>query len=307
VQVEEGQRNDVDVVRAFNRAVTNRVGALSDRYLSRDRPLPAARLLWEIGDGPGTEVRALRARLGLDSGYTSRLLRTLEAGGLVTVAPDATDRRIRKVTLTKKGRVERALLDRRSDHLATSMLEPLDEGQRLRLVAAMAEVERLLRAAMVRIDVVDPDGLQARYCLEQYVAELDRRFEAGFDLGSSRRAGPEEMRFPNGVFLLATLRGEAVGCGGLKFHDGGPSEVKRMWISPVVRGLGVGRRLLQALEAHAAERPVRRVRLDTNRTLVEAIALYRAMGYCEIPAYNDEPYAGLWFEKELAEPDDDVS
>src|SRR4051794_27009578 len=113
----------VRTVRSFNRTVTQRVGALNDHYLARDRPLGAARLLWEIGPA-GCDVRTLRSRLGLDSGYLSRLLRSLEASGLVTVGPSNGDKRIRRAILTRKGRAEVRLLDQRSDALARSMLEP---------------------------------------------------------------------------------------------------------------------------------------------------------------------------------------
>src|SRR5213592_2755395 len=99
----------VEQVRRFNRTVTQRVGALSDRYLARDRPLGASRVLWEIGT-EGCEVRALRSRLGLDSGHASRLLRLLEADGLVRVEPSPADRRIRVARLTPAGLSERALL-----------------------------------------------------------------------------------------------------------------------------------------------------------------------------------------------------
>src|SRR4051794_36541118 len=92
-------------VRSFNRMVTQRVGALSERYLARPRPLGASRLLWEIGPD-GCEVRVLRARLGLDSGHVSRLLRLLEADGLVRTEPGARDRRVRVALLTKRGRAE---------------------------------------------------------------------------------------------------------------------------------------------------------------------------------------------------------
>src|ERR671914_2367338 len=111
-------------VRRFNRTVTQRVGALDDRFLERGRPLSAARLLWEIGPG-GCELRALRARLGLDSGHASRLLRALEADGLVRVVASESDRRVRTARLTAAGLAERAVLDERSDELARSFLEPL--------------------------------------------------------------------------------------------------------------------------------------------------------------------------------------
>src|SRR5215213_7895058 len=133
----------IDKVRSFNRTVTLRIGALSDRFLARGRPLGAARMLWEIGPD-GCEVRALRNRLDLDSGHTSRLLRSLEAAGIVRVAPSASDRRIRVATLTRAGLAERGLLDQRSDELAESLLAPLDAERRERLVDAMRTVERLL-------------------------------------------------------------------------------------------------------------------------------------------------------------------
>src|SRR5215210_7765421 len=145
----------VEQVRRFNRTVTQRVGALSDDYLARDRPLGAARVLWEIGT-EGCEVRTLRTRLELDSGHASRLLRSLEAAGMVRVAPSPSDRRIRVARLTDAGITERALLDDRSDDLAASMFAPLDGDQRERLVAAMRTVERLLTFAAVEIRQVDP-------------------------------------------------------------------------------------------------------------------------------------------------------
>src|SRR5947208_572775 len=126
-------------VREFNRTVVQRIGALSDSYLAQDRPLGEARLLWEIGE-QGCDARSLRARLGLDSGYLSRLLRSLEQAGLVEVRPAADDQRVRRVSLTSRGREQRAVLDSRSDELACSVLEPLTDPQQQRLVAAMATV-----------------------------------------------------------------------------------------------------------------------------------------------------------------------
>src|SRR3954469_2125878 len=122
-------------VRSFNRTVTQRVGALHDEYLARGRPLGASRVLWEVGE-EAVDVRALRARLDLDSGYLSRLLRSLEREVLVVVEPGAGDRRVRTVRLTDAGRAERAVLDRESDALAESLLAPLGAAQRERLGGA---------------------------------------------------------------------------------------------------------------------------------------------------------------------------
>jgi DNA-binding MarR family transcriptional regulator/predicted N-acetyltransferase YhbS len=287
-------------VRSFNRLVTERVGALEDRYLSLDRPLGEARVLWQIG-AEGRDLRTLRAELGLDSGYLSRLLRSLEADGLVAVERSRSDGRVRRALLTPKGAQERELLDRRSDDLARSFLEPLGEARRERLVAAMAEVEQLLTAGLVEIVDADPAGVDGRRCLQAYFAELGGRFDAGFEEDRSHAGADDELRPPRDVFLVARLRGEPVGCGGLKLRPRKPAELRRMWVAAGVRGLGIGRRLLKELEARAVASGVGSVRLETNRSLTEAIALYRASGYREIPAFNDEFYAHHWFEKELGQ------
>jgi DNA-binding MarR family transcriptional regulator/GNAT superfamily N-acetyltransferase len=258
-----------------------------------------SRTLWEIGL-EGVEVRALRARLALDSGYTSRVLRSLEQQGLITVEPSVADRRVRRVRLTEAGLAERAELDRRSDDVARRVLEPLSESQRARLVAAMADVERLLWASMVRVAVEDPATPDAQWCIGQYLAELAVRFEAGFDASRSIPADAHEMTPPAGAFLVARLRGRPIGCAGLKLHPGEPAYLKRMWVSPEARGLGLGRRLLEDAERYAREAGAEMIQLETNRSLREAIALYRGSGYDEVPAFNDEPYAHHWFEKRLS-------
>ena len=273
------------------------MGALHDHYLSRRLPLGEARLLWEIGEE--CNVRALRRRLDLDSGYLSRLLRSLEAAGLVTVTLSTCDRRMRIARPTAAGRREQRVLDKRSDELATSFLAPLAPTQQDRLVEAMAEVERLLTAGLVRIDVVAPDTALARHCITEYFAELGRRFDDGFDDRVSIAARPRELRAPNGLFVVATLHGEPIGCGGLKFHGREPAELKRMWVASSMRGVGLGRRLLHELERLAGEHGVRTLRLETNSNLTEAIALYRSAGYVEVVPFNDEPYAHHWFEKQL--------
>jgi DNA-binding MarR family transcriptional regulator/GNAT superfamily N-acetyltransferase len=290
--------NQIEQVRSFNRAVTRRIGALTDDYLGRGRPLAESRLLFEIGRG-GAEVRELRARLSLDSGYLSRMLRSLEAQGIARSQSTRDDARVRRVTLTAKGRREFDVLDRRSRELANTLLAPLPETQRQRLVAAMTEVERLMRAAAVSLEVADPAGRDAVACIDAYLAELAERFESGFDPSRGPSADPQELLPPSGLFLLARLDGQPLGCAGLKRIGAKAGEIKRMWVSPSARGLGIAQRLLDALEHHAGEMGMSMLRLDTNRSLTEARALYARNGYREIPAYNANPYADHWFEKAL--------
>lgn len=291
--------DQVAQVRRFNRLVTQRAGALDDHFLGRDRPLGESRVLYEIGPD-GADLRDLRTRLGLDSGYLSRLVQSLASAGLVTLSAGPGDERVRRAQLTPAGLAEVEEMNRRSDLATEAILAPLTASQRERLVAAMAEVHRLLQAAGTRIERVDPSSATARWCVSQYFAELAGRFEEGFDPGQSLPADDAELRPPAGAFLVASADGEPLACGAVKSLGRGVGSLKRMWVAPAVRGLGFGRRMLDALEAEARKLGLRKVRLETNRALVEAIRLYRSAGYKEVAPFNADPYANHWFEKRLA-------
>jgi DNA-binding MarR family transcriptional regulator len=285
-------------VRSFNRTVSQTIGALHDDYLGRDRPLGESRLLFEIGEA-GATVAELRDRLDLDSGYVSRLLRSLEKQKLVTTKPSPDDGRVRIARLTSAGLAELESLNSDSDRLAQSILKPLNNAQRSGLTRAMAEVERLLSASAVRVDEVAPDSADAEYCLSRYFAELAERFDAGFDPAKSLSPTHEEFVPPGGTFLVMRLHGRPVGCGGFKRDAPSVAYIKRMWVSREARGLGLGRRLLQELEDRVRAVGYRKVHLETQKSLEEAQRLYRSSGYREVQPFNDEPYAHHWFEKRL--------
>lgn len=218
----------------------------------------------------------------------------------MVVFPDARDRRVRAARLTRAGARERDELDRRADEAATRVLERLSPDQRRRLTAAMEDVERLLTASMVEVGIEDPGGADARWARDRHFAELDDRFDEGFDPALSASADAAELTLPAGALLLARLRGRPVGCGAVRLHEPGVGLLKRMWVAPEARGLGLGRRLLQELEAVATERGVTVLRLETNRSLTEAIGLYRSAGYREVPAFSAEAFAYHWLEKRMA-------
>jgi DNA-binding MarR family transcriptional regulator/GNAT superfamily N-acetyltransferase len=285
-------------VRRFNRLVTRRVGALDHSFLGRGRPLGEARVIFETGLA-GAEVRALRAALGLDSGYVSRLLRSLSAQGLIGLTKPSGDARVRRVVLTAKGRAELAAYERLSDDLAQAMLAPLATSERQRLLAAMAEVERLLRAGAVVVGLEPATSPDVHWCLSEYFRELAERFDFGFDPAKGVDVSEAEMTPPSGWFFLARLDGRPVGCGALRRLGRSVGEVKRMWTAPGARGLGVARRIIAVIETTAREAALTTLRLDTNRALSEAQALYRKLGFVEIERYNDNPYANHWFEKRL--------
>ncbi|MCG6115728.1 MAG: bifunctional helix-turn-helix transcriptional regulator/GNAT family N-acetyltransferase [Mesorhizobium sp.] len=289
-------QTDIEDVRRFNRSLTRRIGVLDESYLGRGRPLGQARLLFEIGPD-GCDLKTLRDRLGLDSGYLSRLAATLVEQGLVELGNDPEDGRRRRATLTAAGLEEWRAYDALSDRFARSLLAPLDPARRQRLVDAMREVERLVAASSIELDPVSPESTEAKACLASYVGELEGRFETGFDAAKSRPRGPATQ--PPRLFLVARLEGRAVGCGALYDFDADTVELKRMWVAQDTRGLGIARRLLDRLESEARNAGMTRLLLDTNRTLTEAMAFYEKSGYRQIDRYNDNPYADFWYEKTL--------
>ncbi|MDI3336297.1 helix-turn-helix domain-containing GNAT family N-acetyltransferase [Defluviimonas aestuarii] len=286
-------------IRRFNRAVTQEIGALDNSYLGRGRPLGAARLLCSIGPD-GAEVGALRDLLSLDSGLLSRLLRGLEEEGLIVTEPDPADRRRRIAHPTARGKREIAAYDRLSDARADALMSRQSRGADA-LLAAMDLVATALTRHRITVSRIDPETPEARYCLNEYYAELARRFETGFDVTTSLDPEALNLRPPLGSFLVALSDGLPLGCVALKGNGSETGEIKRLWIAPAARGLGLARRLMKRAETEARALGIRTLRLDTNRTLTEAIALYHRLGWHEIPAFNTEPYAHHWFEKRLSE------
>ncbi|HET9069033.1 MAG TPA: helix-turn-helix domain-containing GNAT family N-acetyltransferase [Amaricoccus sp.] len=283
--------------RRFSRAVTSEVGALDASFLGRGRPLGSARVLNAIGRGRG-EIAAIRDELGLDSGLMSRLLRGLEAEGLVELARHPADARRRIARLTAAGAREFRTYERLSNARARRVLErhPRPDA----LLEAMDLVATALARDRIAFAEADPAGEPARHCLDAYYAELARRFPRGFDVARSRNPEAAEMTPPRGSFILAWSDDLPVGCAGLKGTGGAVAEVKRLWVAPAARGLGLASRLMAEIESAARRLGIATLRLDTNRALPEAARLYRRTGWREIPRFNDDPYAELFFEKSLA-------
>lgn len=281
--------------RRFSRAVTSEVGALDNSFLGRGRPLGSARVLNAIGHGR-TDVAEMRDYLGLDSGLMSRLLRGLEEGGLIETHPDPADGRRRVASLTDAGRREFGAYEEISNARAETLLARHPHSEEL--LAAMDLVASALGRDRIAFEEIDPRSDPARYCLGEYYAELARRFERGFDVSLSRDPDAKDMIRPRGSFIVAFSDGLPIGCVGLK---GGNhyAEPKRLWVAPAARGLGLARRLMSAVEDTARELGITTLRLDTNRALPEAIALYRNSGWTEIDRYNDDPYPDFFFEKRL--------
>ena len=282
--------------RRFYRAVTAESGVLDSSYLGLGRPLGPARVLNAIGHGM-TELDQIRAYLRLDSGLLSRYLRGLEDEGLITTTASETDSRRRIATLTDTGAVEFAAYERLSDQQAGSVISRFPRPKAL--LDAMDLVTIAFGLDRIRFDIVPPADPRAQICLAAFYAELSQRFERGFDVSLSCDPEHVDMTPPRGAFLLMMLDGMALGCAGLKGTDKGYAEIKRMWITPSARGMGLTHRLMAAIEDQARALGITTLRLDTNSVLHEACAYYRKHGWTEIERFNPDPYPDLFFEKVL--------
>ena len=114
------------------------------------------------------------------------------------------------------------------------------------------------------------------------------------------RAGARELSPPGGAFLVGWVGGAPVCCGGVKRLDQRTCEIKKMYVVPALRGQGVARALLHALEAKARELGYAIARLDTGPKQRQAQGLYESEGYAEIDDFNGNPVAVFWGEKPLA-------
>jgi len=288
--------NPIARIRRFNRAVTSQIGALDQSFLGRGRPLGVARVLHAIGHF-GSDISMIRTRLNLDKAVLSRHLKGLEDEGLIRFTIDPKDARKRHAVFTIEGEREFAAYNALSDAHAEGLLErhPRPDA----LLAAMDLVASALTADQLEITLCDPQSPEAVYCLENYYAELSQRFERGFDVSLSCDPEAKDMTPPRGGFFVAHSDGLAQGCCGLKGTNKGYGEIKRLWVAPSARGLGLAQNLLEACETQAKSLGTTLLRLDTNSALPEAARLYEKSGWTQIERFNADPYPDLFFEKKL--------
>jgi ribosomal protein S18 acetylase RimI-like enzyme/DNA-binding MarR family transcriptional regulator len=278
-----------------------RVLALHERLLGEPggETRSVERILAAIGRR-GSAVPALGARLALGSAELGASLRRLTRQGLARFDERRhRGERARFVTLTRAGAARLRRIDVREEARARQLAASRSNAEIGQLTRAMVQIERFLCRSRIVIAPEDPASGAARWCFAQYFDELAARFPGGFDRNAGGGTVREEFLPPRGRLLIARLDGDPVGCGAVRAWAPGIVEIKRMWVAPEARGLGIGGELLEALERLARRRRARAIRLDTHATLTEALRLYRRAGYRRIARYNDNPYAQRWFEKVL--------
>jgi uroporphyrinogen-III synthase/ribosomal protein S18 acetylase RimI-like enzyme len=186
-------------------------------------------------------------------------------------------------------------------------------GLRVDVSAAEHTIPGLVSAisdAIPQLVLLRPEPVTAaesRWMLEQYEREIGERFAGEPARAAATRREPDGPDSSDDILIAARLAGAPVGCGILTFADPGVADITHMWISRRVRSRGVGRRLLRRLVAEAAGVGARRVRLETNERLTEAIGLYRSEGFVEVAAVDADPHTDHRFVLDLGAPPADAA
>ncbi len=275
----------VPAVRDFSRFFTGQLGLLEPRYLDTPHTLGEARVLFELGQDERLDVVDLRRRMRIDAGHLSRLLARLEGGGLVARERSATDGRRQVAQLTADGRAAYALLDRRSAEQLGTALERLDDGERRRLVGALAEVRRLLdpepprRAIVLRAPRAGDLGWIVQRHGELYAQEYG--WSAAFEQLVARIVADfaEQQDPAREAAWIAELDGAPAGCVLCVRQDDAVAKLRLLLVEPRARGLALGTRLVDECVAFARAAGYRELTLWTNDVLVHARRIYERAGF----------------------------
>ncbi|HEX6133056.1 MAG TPA: helix-turn-helix domain-containing GNAT family N-acetyltransferase [Longimicrobiales bacterium] len=278
----------IEAVRRFNRFYTRQIGLLRDGLLETPFTLTEARVVFELAGRGQTTATHLGEELGLDAGYLSRILRSLQERGLVEREPSPADGRQFLLSLTADGRNAFAVLDAGSRRQIGSMLRELPEEERDRLVHAMQTIEGLLGAeAEPRVPYIlrphrsgDMGWVVHRHgVLYNREYGWDERFEAlvaEIVATFIRNFEPKRERC-----WIAEREGETVGSVFLVRHPerAGVAKLRLLLVEPKARGLGIGRRLVQECTQFARQSGYHTITLWTNSVLVAARRIYEQEGY----------------------------
>ncbi|MEV4618593.1 helix-turn-helix domain-containing GNAT family N-acetyltransferase [Asanoa sp. NPDC049573] len=269
-------------VRAFNRFYTRVIGVLGEGLRDTSYSLSEARVLLELAQADAVEVVDLRRGLGLDAGYLSRVLSRFEADGLLALSRSAVDGRRQVVALTEAGRAAARDIDERSRTEVGTLLRPLEEGQRRRLLGAMDAIQEVLGPAprsslvVLRPPAAGDLGWIVRRHGELYAAAhgWDARFEAYVAriLGAFA-AGPRE------ALWIADIDGAPVGSIMCARDDDETARLRILLVEPAVRGIGLGRRLVDECLRFARQAGYRRIVLSAYDAMAEARRIYERVGF----------------------------
>jgi DNA-binding MarR family transcriptional regulator/GNAT superfamily N-acetyltransferase len=300
------EADQISAVREFNRFYTARLGLLRKQHLDGEFSLTEARILYEIGAGPGLTASSLRNTLGLNAGYLSRSLALLTKRKLVRQAASKQDGREKLLTLSPEGKRTVAWLNEQSALQIKGLLADVNSTDRAALLDSLSKIRSILsevkepsepkvKDRSVRIVRLSKSNRDAIRLLEEY-------YEA---VSVVQRDIPEAIQkiidAPCSGVWLAYLEEKVVGCVVLRKLASIPfaAECKRLYVQPMARGHHIADKLLDAQEDFARSKGLRWIYLDSYDDLKVAIALYRKRGYVPCKRYNDNPQATVFLRKNI--------
>ena len=274
----------VERARRFSRFYTRAIGVLGEGYLDSGFTLAEARVIYELANRPRPTAREVGQILELDPGYLSRILKRLEAQGLVKRALAEGDRRRRRLSLTEEGRATFARLDGGARDAMSELIGRLGPGEHERLSTAMSEIETLLtpdpRAEIVMRERRPGDlgwivERHARLYAEEY--GWDARFETLVArITAEMTAAPDPARER---CWIAERDGQRLGCVFLAKDDPDTARIRLLLVEPAARGAGLGRKLVEAAVGFARRAGYREIVLWTHRELHAARRIYADIGF----------------------------
>jgi len=277
--------DEIAAVRAFNRFYTSRLGVLDQHLLKSPYSLSEARVLYELANRENPSAKAIGSELNLDPGYLSRIVQKFEEDGLISRKALPSDRRQYQLSLTAKGRQSYSNLDRRSHKEVGEMLANLPEGERQRLTAAMATIERLLDPTVPRAAAVlrEPRPGDMGWIVQSQGACYAREY--GWDSSFEALVADIVAKFLNSFDAsrercwIAEIDGVPVGSVMLVRGDDEVAKLRLLLVEPTGRGHGLGRRLVGECIAFARACGYRKITLWTQSVLTAARKIYQAAGF----------------------------
>ncbi len=291
------QAKRVAAVRRFNRFYTRTIGVLGDRLQTTPYSLTEARLIYELSHAEQMETVELRARLGLDPGYLSRIFTRFEADGVVRLARSASDSRRQVVQLTETGRKVFATLDEQAGIEMAGLLARLGEGDQVRLLEAMSTIEKLLDPpARAQVTLREPAPGDLGWVVQRHGALYAHEYgyTADFEALVSRIVADYVEHFEPGHegAWIAEVDEMAAGSIFCVRKDDTTAQLRLLFVEPWARGHGVGAALVRQCLRYAADAGYTDMVLWTNKELHAARRIYERAGFRLVSQEEQVPRFG---------------